>query len=133
MTPEIHLAGAQQFRYDAMAITSLFTSKSATNDETGPQDRVAAASHLMSLSASQLDQLKETLFELSSSTNRIGSIFRGNNMLDGEDDRRMRLRLDVESFYSDERLMVEAESMLSAKGFHALALEEVLSIINRRM
>jgi hypothetical protein len=54
-------------------------------------------------------------------------------MLDGEDDRRMRLRLDVESFYSDERLMVEAESMLSAKGFLALALEEVLSIINRRM
>ena len=51
MTPEIYLAGVQQFRYDAKAITSLFTSKSATNnDETGP--RVAAASHLMSLSAS---------------------------------------------------------------------------------
>eukprot|EP00804_Cyclotella_cryptica_P020916 CCRYP_009259-RA/>CCRYP_009259-RA protein AED:0.00 eAED:0.00 QI:82/1/1/1/0/0/2/1420/900 len=131
MTPEIHLAGAQQFRYDAMSIASLFSSTPATHDGTGPLDRVAAASRLMSLSSTQLQQLKQILFDLSSSSNRR-SMF-GGGTTDAETDSRQRCRLDADIFYGDERLMVEAENMLAAKGFHALALEEALSIINRRV
>jgi hypothetical protein len=123
MTPEIQLAGARQFRFDATSIASLFSVSSESNG-TGPLERVAAASHLMSLSATKLQQLKDTLFELSSSHNR--SVFG-----DGADV--MARRLEVESFYSDERLVIEAESMLAVKGFYALALEEALSIINRRV
>jgi hypothetical protein len=123
MIPEIQLAGAQQFRFDATSIASLFSVSPKTNG-TGPLQRVAAASHLMSSSPTQLQQLKETLFELSSSLNRS---FFGDGV--AAEDR----RLEVESFYSDERLVMEAESMLAAKGFHALALEEALSIINRRV
>jgi hypothetical protein len=132
MTPEIHLAGAQQFRYDAMSFVSLFSSTPATNDGTGPIDRVATASRLMSLSSSQLQQLKEILFDLSSSINRR-SLFGGSSTMDVEDDSRLSCRLDADSFYGDERVLVEAENMLAAKGFHALALEEALSIINRRV
>ena len=127
MTPEIHLSGAQQFRCDAMSIVHLFSSRTDQNG-TGPLERVAAASHLMSLTSTQLQQLKQILFDLSASHNKIGSMFAG-----GIEDEGIGVRLEVESFYSDERLVMEAESMLSAKGFHALALEEALSIINRRI
>jgi hypothetical protein len=58
-------------------------------------------------------------------------MFVGGTTMDGEDISRQ--RLEVDSFYSDERLVMEAESMLGAKGFRALALEEALSIINRRV
>ncbi|KAL7478799.1 hypothetical protein ACHAW6_004548 [Cyclotella cf. meneghiniana] len=133
MTPEIHLAGAQQFRYDAMSFVSLFSSTPAVNDGTGPIDRVATASRLMSMSSSQLQQLKEILFDLSSTTTKRRSLFGGSSTMDVEDDSRLSCRLDADSFYSDERVLVEAENMLAAKGFHALALEEALSIINRRV
>ena len=127
MTPEIHLTGAQQFRCDAMNIVHLF-SISTDQSGTGPLDRVAAASRLMSLTSTQMQQLKKILFDLSASHNRIGSMFVG-----AVEDEGTGARLEVESFYSDERLVTEAENMLSAKGFHALALEEALSIINRRI
>jgi hypothetical protein len=130
MTPEIQLAGAQQFRCDAMSIVHLFSKSTVTNG-TGPLERVAAASHLMALNSTQLQHLKETLLDLSSSHNKIGSMFVGGTTMEGEDISRQ--RLEVDSFYSDERLVMEAESMLGAKGFHALALEEALSIINRRV
>ena len=46
-------------------------------------------------------------------------MFVGQNAMDGEEVMR---RLEVVSFYCDERLVMEAESMLGAKVFHVLAL-----------
>jgi hypothetical protein len=43
-----------------------------------------------------------------------------------------KIRLSMDNFYADDRLMEEAQSMLEVKGFGALALEEAFSIINRR-
>ena len=97
-------------------------------NETGPMERVIAASNLMSISQTKLVHLRETLFDLSLSHDR--PLFTGGNNIGGEVTVR---RLEVESFYRDERLVMEAESMLGAMGFHALALEEALSIINRRV
>ena len=128
MTPEIQLAGSQQFQCDATNIVNLFSMSRDVNNETGPLERVIAASNLMSISQTKLVHLRETLFDLSLSHDR--PLFTGGNNIGGEVTVR---RLEVESFYRDERLVMEAESMLGAMGFHALALEEALSIINRRV
>ena len=72
-----------------------------------------AASRLMALDTSQLSALCNALRALVS--------FNG----EGE-------ALFISDFAADSRLLEEADSMLVAKGFGSLALEEAVAIINRR-
>lgn len=128
MTPEIHIGGAQQFQHDLMTFARLFNAHNKPNtNEQGPLERVVAASGLMSLESAQLEQLRQVLHGLAVPSNRIGALFGG----DGEEGDE-KIRLSMDNFYADDRLMEEAQSMLEVKGFGALALEEAFSIINRR-
>jgi len=145
MTPEIYLGGAQQFQYDVASFERLFraggggAAKEADNTiEPGPTERVVAGSHLMSLEPSQIQTIRDALRALAVPSSGIGSLFgrRGDESAVGEcycvvgDEAGTPLNID--DFYSDDRLMEEANNMLEAKGFAALSLNESLSIINRR-
>ncbi|KAL9189169.1 hypothetical protein ACHAXT_011659 [Thalassiosira profunda] len=140
MTPEIYLAGAQQFRHDVAAFERLFCEGEVDREAVvvvrhGPMERVAAAAHLMSLEAPQLETIREALSALVvPGGSGIGSLFgRLDNSVDVSADERDAVnRLHAEDFFNDERLMEEASNMLEAKRFGALQLDEALSIINRR-
>lgn len=110
MCPEIHLGGAKQFCHDVCTFKALFQH---TTSSEGPLERAVAASRLMALDTSQLAVLRNALRALVS--------FNG----EGE-------ALFISDFVDDSRLLKEADSMLAAKGFGSLALEEAVSIINRR-
>ena len=143
MSPEIYVAGAKQFQHDVSAFDRLFRSagggaeiKLAANNVTnhGPMERVVTASRLMSLEPGSIQAIREALNSLAVPTSSIGSLF-GRMGDTGEVDihyEESAQRLNVDDFYRDERLMEEATNMLEAKGFGALALDESLSIINRR-
>ena len=110
MCPDIYLKGAKQFCHDVCAFKNLF--QCATSSE-GPMERAVAASQLMSLDDSTLSGLRDALCALISSEPASEAIF-------------------ISDFSADSRLLEEAECMLAAKGFGCLAVEEALSIINRR-
>ncbi|KAL3776089.1 hypothetical protein ACHAW5_002741 [Stephanodiscus triporus] len=145
MTPEIYIDGAMQFQHDVMAFDRLFRVGDGSGAEEnriaaskvfepGPMERAVTASRLMSLESSQIQAIREALRALAvPNSSAVGSIFgrgRGDE-LSGESSVSHE-RLDVDDFYSDERLMDEAVSMLEAKNFGALSLDEALSILNRR-
>ncbi len=148
MTPEISLGGAIQFRHDVMCISRLFDEDDSgivsagkgsqvysQTDEPGPMERAETASRLMSIDSSQLRTLREALrallvdqnYESTTSLFGRGRGVPANECLDSEH------RLIVDDYCNDVRLMEEAISMLKAKSFDALSLEEALSIINRRL
>ncbi len=143
MTPEISLGGAIQFRHDVMSFGRLFdesgsgivsAEKRSQTNEPGPMERVETASRLMSLESSQILTLREALRALLVDQNyESTSLFgrgRGvpaNDCLDSEQ------RLIVDDYCNDERIMEEAISMIEAKGFGALSLDEAISLINRRV
>eukprot|EP00986_Skeletonema_menzelii_P004930 scaffold1724_cov150-Skeletonema_menzelii.AAC.3 len=110
MCPEIYLEGAKQFCHDVCSFKHLF--QHTTLGE-GPMERAVAASRLMSLDESPLTALRDALCALISSDTGSEALF-------------------ISDFAADSRLLQEAESMLNAKGFGSLALEEAVSIINRR-
>jgi hypothetical protein len=111
MCPEIYPEGAKQFCHDVCAFKHLFQ---RTSSSEGPMERAVAASRLMSLEESPLSALRDALRALiSSDTGSEGALF-------------------ISDFSDDSRLLQEAESMLDAKGFGSLALEEAVSIINKR-
>ena len=110
MCPEVHLDGAKQFCHDVCTFKALFQH---TTSSEGPLERAVAASRLMALETSQLSALRNALRALVS--------FNG----EGE-------ALFISDFAEDSRLIEESDSMLAAKGFGSLALEEAVSIINRR-
>jgi len=111
MCPEIYIEGAKQFCHDVCAFKHLFQH---TTSSEGPMERAVAASLLMSLDESPLSTLRDALRALiSSGAGSEGALF-------------------ISDFSADSRLLQEAESMLDAKGFGSLALEEAVSIINRR-
>ena len=147
MTPEIYLGGALQFKHDVMTFDRIFHVGSNGESEgsragrtdisnsnvAGPMERVVTASHLMSLESSQIQAMRHTFHSLVTPNASIGSLFgRAADDSTGEFNAGLRNRLDVDDFYKDQRLMEEAISMLEAKGFGALALDEALSILNRR-
>lgn len=111
MCPEIYLDGAKQFYHDVCAFKHLFQH---TTSSEGPLERAVAASLLMSLDESPLSALRDALRALISSSDSGSQA------------------LFISDFSADSRLLQEAESMLDAKGFGSLALEEAVSIINRR-
>jgi len=110
MCPEIYLDGAKQFCHDVCAFKRLFQH---TTSSEGPMERAVAASRLMSLDESPLTALRDALCALISSDTGSEALF-------------------ISDFAADSRLLEEAESMLDAKGFGSLALEEAVSIMNRR-
>eukprot|EP00985_Skeletonema_marinoi_P000109 scaffold29_cov101-Skeletonema_marinoi.AAC.9 len=110
MCPEIYLDGAKQFCHDVCAFKRLF--QHITSSE-GPMERAVAASRLISLDESPLTALRNALCSLISSDTGSEALF-------------------ISDFAADSRLLEEAESMLDAKGFGSLALEEAVSIMNRR-
>lgn len=110
MCPEIHLDGAKQFCHDVCTFKALLQHKTLSE---GPLERAVAAARLMALETSQITALRNALRALVS--------FNG----EGE-------ALFISDFAADSRLLQEGESMLVAKGFGSLALEEAISIINRR-
>mmetsp|Transcript_25051 Transcript_25051/g.39368 ORF Transcript_25051/g.39368 Transcript_25051/m.39368 type:complete len:850 (+) Transcript_25051:48-2597(+) len=110
MCPEIYLEGAKQFCHDVCSFEHLF--HHSTSSE-GPMERALAASRLMSLDESPLTALRDALCALISSDTGSEALF-------------------ISDFAADSRLLQEAESMLDAKGFGSLALEEAVSIMNRR-
>ena len=145
MTPEIYLDGARQFQHDVMAFDRLFRAgdgggavenriAASKVSEPGPMERAVTASRLMSLESPQIQAVREALCALAvPNSSAVGSFFgrgRGDE-LSGESSVSNE-RLDVDDFYSDERLLNEAVSMLEAKNFGALSLDEALSILNRR-
>jgi len=146
MTPEIYLGGALQFKHDVMTFDRIFhlgsnggseerRGRTDINNNTaaGPMERVITASHLMSLESSQIQAMRDTFRSLVTPNASIGSLFgRTADDSTGEFNAGSRNRLDVDDFYKDQRLMEEAIRMLEAKGFGALALDEALSILNRR-
>ena len=146
MTPEIYLGGALQFKHDVMTFDRIFHLGSNggseerrgrtdinNNNVAGPMERVRTASHLMSLESSQIQAMRDTFHSLVTPNASIGSLFgRTADESAGEFNVGSRNRLNVDDFYKDQRLMEEAISMLEAKGFGALALDEALSILNRR-
>lgn len=126
MTPEIHQGGARQFHYDVTAFARIFEGCAGKSklDDAAVFERVTAASRLMSLESSQLQILREALLGLVI-PNESFFLRRGEDLTHAD-------RLRMEDFYADERLMDEAQSMLGAKGFGSLRLEDAVSIINRR-
>jgi hypothetical protein len=110
MCPEIYLEGAKQFCHDVCSFNHLFQ---PTTSSEGPMERAVAASRLMSLDEPPLTALRDALCALISSDTGSEALF-------------------ISDFAADSRLLQEAESMLNAKGFGSLALEEAVSIINRR-
>jgi hypothetical protein len=144
MTPNIFIGGAMQFQHDVMAFDRLFRvgggggaveKRSAASNivEPGPMDRAVTASRLMSLESSQIQAIREAFRALAVPSSSAGSFFsRGMaDELAGEF-AVCNERLNVDDFYTDDRLMDEAVSMLEAKGFGELSLDEALSILNRR-
>ena len=144
MTPNIFICGAMQFQHDVMAFDRLFRvgggggaveKRSAASNivEPGPMDRAVTASRLMSLESSQIQAIREAFRALAVPSSSAGSFFsRGMaDELAGEF-AVCNERLNVDDFYTDDRLMDEAVSMLEAKGFGELSLDEALSILNRR-
>lgn len=110
MCPEIYLEGAKQFCHDVCSFEHLFQHNTPSE---GPMERAVAASRLMSLDESPLTALRDALCALISSDTGSEALF-------------------ISDFAADSRLLQEAESMLGAKGFGSLALEEAVSIMNRR-
>jgi len=136
MTPEIYISGAIQFQHDVDTFDRLFRAgggNGAGGDaEQGPLERAVSASRLMSLELSQIEGIRSALRDLAvRSSAGVGSYF-GHRRGD-EDENQFAKRLNVDDFYGDERLMNEAVSMLEAKDFGALSLDEALLILNRRM
>jgi hypothetical protein len=135
MTPEVRIGGAMQFQHDVMAFNRLFRVGSDGCEvgnivpaiaiaEPGPMERAESASRLMSLDSSHIRAIREALRALAVPSSTTESLV-GRVAVSNE-------RLDIDDFYSDERLMDEAVSMLEAKKFGALSLDEALSILNRR-
>ena len=153
MTPEIRLGGARKFYGDAVALARLFSSSSVHDCDdddniTGSDgtkrrgnysarsfDRVLDASALMTLDPSRLRSLREALRGLVAVRDGgiAGALFGGGGSdLTTAEDPEMSHRLSINDFYADERLVDEARSMLAAKGFGSLGLEDAVSIMNRR-
>ena len=136
MTPEIYLGGAMQFQHDVIAFDRLFRSEEGCqrvgNDVVGPLGRAMTASNLMGLESIQT--LRETLRALVSPSGRIGYLFStDSDASTGEFiNEQSIIRLDVDDFYKDQRLMKEVTNMLEGRGYGDLDLSEVLSILNRR-
>ncbi|EJK71177.1 hypothetical protein THAOC_07410 [Thalassiosira oceanica] len=127
LTPDIFLSGATQFSHDCCTFSALFENRRVGTQAEGVMERAVAAAQLSSVGPEQLRTLRETLHALAGTP--MGSLFmRGGS--DGRVDDAIVLNMDA--FHRDDRLHQEAEEMLSAKGFSALALEEVISILNRR-
>jgi hypothetical protein len=144
MTPNIFIGGAMQFQHDVMAFDRLFRvgdggdavekrGPASTIVEPGPMERAVTASRLMSLESSQIQAIREAFRALSVPSSAAGSFFgRGRGDESAGEFAVSNERLNVDYFYSDDRLMDEAVSMLEAKGFGELSLDEALSILNRR-
>ena len=145
MTPEICLGGAIQFRRDVLSFSRLFDEGDSGNvaenepmlynpmNEPGPMERAETASRLMSLESPQIRTLREALRALLVGQNSAsGSIFSRGGGKSADDCFDSEQRLIVDDFCNDARLMDEATSMIEAKGFGALSLDEALTIINRR-
>jgi len=145
MTPEICLGGAIQFRRDVLSFSRLFDEGDSGNvaenepmlynpmNEPGPMERAETASRLMSLESPQIRTLREALRALLVGQNSAsGSIFSRGGGKSADDCFDSEQRLIVDDFCNDARLMDEATSMIEAKGYGALSLDEALSIINRR-
>ena len=132
MTPEIYQSGAMQFECDVKAFNRLFSARQ-TDQQPGPMERVVTSARLMSLDSPQINSLRETFRSLVDADTPIRNLF-GRTVDDsGEMNEPSNSRLDVDDFYKDQRLLDEASNMLEAKGFPELALEEVLSVLNRRL
>jgi len=133
MTPEIYQSGGMQFECDVKAFNRLFSARQA-NQQPGPMERVVTSARLMSLESSQIHTLRETFRSLVVDTDTtIRNLFGRTVDESGEMNEPSNSRLDVDDFYKDQRLVDEASNMLEAKGFNELALEEALSILNRRL
>jgi hypothetical protein len=145
MTPEICLVGAIQFRHDVTAFSRLFDEGDSGNvaenepmlynpmNEPGPMERAETSSRLMSLESSQIRTLREALRALLvGQSSASGSIFGRGGGKSPDDCFDSEQRLIVDDFCNDVRLMDEATSMIEAKGYGALSLDEALSLINRR-
>lgn len=134
MTPEIYITGAMQFQHDVNAFDRLFrTGNSGGGVDPGPLERAVCAARLMSLELSQIEGIRGALRDLALKNSAgVGSYF-GHGRDDEVENQCAIQRLDVDDFYSDERVMNEAVSMLEAKDFGALSLDEAVSILNRRI
>ena len=132
MCPEIYQSGAEQFQHDVTAFNRLFSARQ-TDQQPGPMERVVTSARLMSLESSQIHSLRETFRSLVDADSPIRNLF-GRTVDDsGEMNEPSISRLNVDDFYKDQRLLTEASSMLEAKNYQYLALEEALSILNRRL
>jgi len=132
MCPEIYQSGALQFLHDVKAVNRLFSARQ-TDQQAGPMERVVTSARLMSLESSQIHAIKETFRSLVDADSPIRNLF-GRTVDDsGEMNEPSISRLNVDDFYKDQRLIDEAGNMLEAKGFNDLALEEALSVLNRRL
>jgi len=132
MCPEIYQSGAQQFQHDVKAFNRLFNTRQP-DQQPGPMERVVTSARLMSLESSQIQSLRETFRSLVDADSPIRNLFGRTVDESGEMNEPSNSRLDVDDFYEDQRLIDEAGNMLEAKGFNDLALEEALSILNRRL
>ncbi|KAL7473758.1 hypothetical protein ACHAXS_014229 [Conticribra weissflogii] len=131
MAPEIRRGGAQQFNHDVLTFAELFDSNnfpSRFSTNVNPMERACAASRLMSAEPTQIQSLRNALSDLATPSSGIKSLFERRHDVEEHDSIP---RLNLDDFYADERLVEEAHSMLSAKGYGVLELDEVISIINR--
>lgn len=131
MAPEIRRGGALQFNHDILTFAELFDSQdfpSIFSTNINPMERACAASRLMSAEPAQIQSLRQALNDLATPSSGIITLFERRNDVEEHD---TILRLNLDDFYADERLVEEAHSMLSAKGYGILELEEAISILNR--
>jgi len=131
MAPEIRRGGAQQFNHDVLTFAELFDSHSfpsRISTNINPMERACAASRLMSAEPAHIQSLRKALNDLATPSSGIITLLERRNDVEEHD---FMPRLNLDDFYADERLVEEAQSMLSAKGYGVLELEEVISIINR--
>lgn len=135
--PDVGLGGAREFRRDARVVAEIFDG----DDGMPPPRRHRRRRHpsfrrlidvvdLMAMEPNRFGAFREAL---------IGLVVRGDEgeetatmEFDDDDDFGADRFLSYDDFASDGTVLDEAHSMIRAKGFGSLELEDVVSIMNRR-
>jgi hypothetical protein len=110
MTPDIYLPGAVAFADDVNLFLGEFSRTPLTN-------RLLDVARFMTVDSKSMHDLRMALFELSRQRFQTDSSVP---------------LLSLASFTSDGTLLDEAISMLRAKGYSWLLLEDAISVLNRR-
>mmetsp|Transcript_26859 Transcript_26859/g.48818 ORF Transcript_26859/g.48818 Transcript_26859/m.48818 type:complete len:876 (-) Transcript_26859:104-2731(-) len=127
MSPDIAMVGSKVFRRDVSHVADLFSvNPSAPRFFSRLQDIV----NLMAMDKLQFNSLRGALHTLVQSISSRRGMYENDSGLDDGGENNM--VMVYEDFASDGTVLDEAQSMLQAKGFFMIQLEDVVSVMNRR-